>query len=132
LANLVFRTTSPSGVTSSIRRLSASEIRNPAAASQLVPYIKLVERERLRVSPRSEQAYLEFYRSAEADRLSRFDEENERQRQLQLEAFAARVPVVVDGLIAVLPEHLTPSDIEDLALRLLIASHLATYSQDRP
>jgi len=34
-----------------------------------VPYIKLVELERLRVSPQPEQAYLEFYRSAEADRL---------------------------------------------------------------
>ena len=35
----------------------------------MVPYIKLVERERLRVPVKSEEAYKEFYTSAEVDRL---------------------------------------------------------------
>ena len=39
------------------------------AASRLVPYIKLVEREKLRVPTRSEAAYQAFYESDEADRL---------------------------------------------------------------
>jgi len=39
------------------------------AATKLVPYIKLVERERLRVSSRSEKAYREFYNSDELNRL---------------------------------------------------------------
>jgi len=39
------------------------------AATKLVPYIKLVERERLRVPTRSEEAYHEFYNSAEVNRL---------------------------------------------------------------
>jgi len=39
------------------------------AVTKLVPYIKLVERERLRVPTRSEEAYLEFYNSDELDRL---------------------------------------------------------------
>ena len=39
------------------------------AATKLVPYIKLVEREKLRAPARSEQAYLEFYNSDELDRL---------------------------------------------------------------
>jgi F420-non-reducing hydrogenase iron-sulfur subunit len=39
------------------------------AATKLVPYIKLVERERLRVPTRSEEAYHEFYNSDEANRL---------------------------------------------------------------
>ena len=39
------------------------------AATKLVPYIKLVERERLRVPTRSEEAYNEFYNSDEVNRL---------------------------------------------------------------
>jgi len=39
------------------------------AATKLVPYIKLVERERLRVPTRSEEAYHEFYNSDEVNRL---------------------------------------------------------------
>ena len=39
------------------------------AATKLVPYIKLVERERLRVPTRSEDAYNEFYNSDEVNRL---------------------------------------------------------------
>jgi F420-non-reducing hydrogenase iron-sulfur subunit len=42
------------------------------AARKLVPYIKLVERERLRVPSKSEEAYHEFFASDEFDRL--FDE----------------------------------------------------------
>ena len=41
------------------------------AATKLVPYMKLVERERLRVPEKSEEAYKEFYQSDEADRLFR-------------------------------------------------------------
>jgi coenzyme F420-reducing hydrogenase delta subunit len=37
--------------------------------SKLVPYIKLVERERLRIPTKSEESYNEFYTSDEADRL---------------------------------------------------------------
>ena len=39
------------------------------AATKLVPYIKLVERERLRIPTRSEEAYREFYNSDEFNRL---------------------------------------------------------------
>lgn len=39
------------------------------AATKLVPYIKLVEREKLRVPVRSEEAYYEFYNSEELNRL---------------------------------------------------------------
>lgn len=39
------------------------------AVSRLVPYIKLVERERLRAPVRSEEAYNAFYAGAEANRL---------------------------------------------------------------
>ena len=39
------------------------------AATKLVPYIKLVERERLRVPTRSEEAYHEFWNSEEVHRL---------------------------------------------------------------
>jgi len=39
------------------------------AATKLVPYIKLVEREKLRVPVRSEEAYYEYYNSEEVDRL---------------------------------------------------------------
>jgi F420-non-reducing hydrogenase iron-sulfur subunit len=39
------------------------------AAGDLVPYIKLVERERLRVSVKSEKAYNDFFESDEIDRL---------------------------------------------------------------
>ena len=39
------------------------------AARDLVPYIKLVERERLRVPVKSEHAYNEFFASEEVDRL---------------------------------------------------------------
>jgi coenzyme F420-reducing hydrogenase delta subunit/DNA-binding transcriptional ArsR family regulator len=42
------------------------------ALSQLVPYLKLVEREKLRVLVKSEEAYRAFYESDEATRL--FDE----------------------------------------------------------
>jgi len=42
------------------------------AATKLVPYIKLVERERLRAPTRSEEAYIEFYNSDEVNML--FDE----------------------------------------------------------
>ncbi|NIV32382.1 MAG: ArsR family transcriptional regulator, partial [Anaerolineae bacterium] len=38
-------------------------------ATKLVPYIKLVERERLRVPTRSEEAYHEFWSSDEVNRL---------------------------------------------------------------
>ncbi len=41
------------------------------ALMNLVPYIKLVERERLRVEPASEEAYRVFFSSAEGDRLVR-------------------------------------------------------------
>ena len=40
-----------------------------AAVRKLVPYIKLVERERLRVPSRSEEAYAEFFESDEVDTL---------------------------------------------------------------
>jgi len=39
------------------------------AATRLVPYIKLVEREKLRVATRSEKGYNEFYSSDELNRL---------------------------------------------------------------
>ena len=39
------------------------------AATKLIPYIKLVERERLRVPTKSEEAYNEFYNSDELNRL---------------------------------------------------------------
>lgn len=39
------------------------------AAAKLVPYMKLVERERLRVPVRTEEGYREFYAGDEADRL---------------------------------------------------------------
>jgi F420-non-reducing hydrogenase iron-sulfur subunit len=39
------------------------------AATKLIPYIKLVERERLRAPTRSEEAYYEFYNSDEVNRL---------------------------------------------------------------
>ena len=42
------------------------------AAGKLVPYIKLVERERLRIPSKSEEAYHEFFTSDRFDRL--FDE----------------------------------------------------------
>ena len=40
-----------------------------ASATQLVPYIKLVERERLRVPQRTEEGYRKFFGSAEFDKL---------------------------------------------------------------
>jgi F420-non-reducing hydrogenase iron-sulfur subunit len=40
-----------------------------AAAQKLVPYVKLVERERLRVDTKSEEAYREFFAREETDRL---------------------------------------------------------------
>jgi F420-non-reducing hydrogenase iron-sulfur subunit len=39
------------------------------AATQLIPYVKLVERERLRVPVKSEEAYTEFFASDEVNRL---------------------------------------------------------------
>jgi len=42
------------------------------AVNQLVPYMKLIEREKLRVTTRTEQGYADFYDSDEATRL--FDE----------------------------------------------------------
>jgi len=39
------------------------------AVNQLIPYMKLVEREKLRVPTRSEEAYIEFYGSEEVNRL---------------------------------------------------------------
>jgi F420-non-reducing hydrogenase iron-sulfur subunit len=39
------------------------------AATKLIPYIKLVERERLRVPTKSEEAYNAFYNSDELNRL---------------------------------------------------------------
>ncbi len=42
------------------------------AVKKLIPYIKLVERERLRVPVKSEEAYHRFFTSDEANRL--FDE----------------------------------------------------------
>jgi len=47
-------------------------IRDLDAVRQLIPYIKLVEREKLRVPVRSEEAYHEFFTSDEITRL--FDE----------------------------------------------------------
>ena len=41
------------------------------AVDKLVPYIKLVEREKLRAPTKSEEAYLEFYESDEVSRLFR-------------------------------------------------------------
>jgi F420-non-reducing hydrogenase iron-sulfur subunit len=41
------------------------------AASQLIPYLKLVERERLRVPKKSEKSYEEFFGSEETDGLIR-------------------------------------------------------------
>ena len=43
--------------------------RNLEAVGKLVPYIKLVERERLRVPVKSEEAYKEFFESSEVNRL---------------------------------------------------------------
>ena len=45
--------------------------RRLSAASRLVPYVKLVEREKLRIPVRTEEAYDSFYAGAEADRLFR-------------------------------------------------------------
>lgn len=42
-----------------------------AALDRLVPYLKLVEREKMRVPAKSEEAYRAFYESAETDRLFR-------------------------------------------------------------
>jgi coenzyme F420-reducing hydrogenase delta subunit/DNA-binding transcriptional ArsR family regulator len=42
---------------------------NLKAVGQLIPYMKLVEREKLRVPTRSEEAYNEFYKSDELNRL---------------------------------------------------------------
>ena len=42
---------------------------NLQAATKLIPYIKLVEREKLRVPTRSEEAYRAFYNSDELNRL---------------------------------------------------------------
>jgi DNA-binding MarR family transcriptional regulator len=42
---------------------------NLEAAKQLVPYIKLVERERLRIPTKSKAAYDQFFSSAEFERL---------------------------------------------------------------
>ena len=39
------------------------------AVDKLIPYIKLVERERLRVDEKSEKAYEDFYAAADTDRL---------------------------------------------------------------
>ena len=41
------------------------------ALNRMVPYLKLVEREKLRVPTRTEEAYKTFYESAEVDRLLR-------------------------------------------------------------
>ena len=43
--------------------------RNLEAVGKLVPYLKLVERERLRVPVKSEEAYKEFFESSEVNRL---------------------------------------------------------------
>jgi coenzyme F420-reducing hydrogenase delta subunit len=43
--------------------------RKLAALNRLVPYVKLVEREKLRVPARTEEAYHEFYAREETDRL---------------------------------------------------------------
>jgi len=42
---------------------------NLEAARKLVPYMRLVERERLRVPVKSKQAYTEFFESQDVDRL---------------------------------------------------------------
>ena len=42
---------------------------NLEAATNLIPYLKLVERERLRIPSKSEKAYRDFYASKEAGRL---------------------------------------------------------------
>ena len=42
---------------------------NLQAARKLIPYLKLVERERLRVPVRSEEAYNDFFQSSEVNRL---------------------------------------------------------------
>jgi len=44
-------------------------LRKLEAVNKLIPYIKLVERERLRVPVRTEEAICEFYRSDDFDRL---------------------------------------------------------------
>jgi F420-non-reducing hydrogenase iron-sulfur subunit len=50
--------------------LTAHQLRlRLAAATKLVPYLKLVERERLRAPVRSEAAYAAFWNSAEVERL---------------------------------------------------------------
>ena len=43
--------------------------RNLEAVGKLVPYLKLVERERLRVPVKSEEAYKEYFESSEVNRL---------------------------------------------------------------
>ncbi len=53
--------------------LNENELKfNLEAVRKLIPYIKLVERERLRVPVKSEKAYNEFFESSEVNRL--FDE----------------------------------------------------------
>ncbi len=47
----------------------ASLARKLGAAVQLIPFLKLVEREKLRVPQKSEAAYSEFFASAEVDRI---------------------------------------------------------------
>jgi coenzyme F420-reducing hydrogenase delta subunit len=60
----------PLGETEGIER---SRLKNALeAAGKLVPYLRLVERERLRVPVKSEEAFREFYTSDEVNRL--FDE----------------------------------------------------------
>jgi len=50
--------------------IDQSELKfNLAAVRKLVPYIKLVERERLRVPVKSKEAYHKFFTSDEVDRL---------------------------------------------------------------
>jgi coenzyme F420-reducing hydrogenase delta subunit len=50
---------------------SAGLKRDLGAVDKLIPYIKLVERERLRLPVKSEEAYNEFYTGEEFDRLFR-------------------------------------------------------------
>jgi F420-non-reducing hydrogenase iron-sulfur subunit len=53
--------------------LEPNALRNSlAAARKLIPYLRLVEREKLRVPVRTEEAYAEFFASVEVNRL--FDE----------------------------------------------------------
>jgi len=66
------------------------------AAGRLIPYVKLVEREKLRAPTRTEEAYNEYYRSDEVNRL--FDE------LVADKLEAARILLLLSGGSLSLPE----------------------------